>query len=288
MAEVPLVFAFTAGLLATINPCGFAMLPAYLSFLLGLDGAAAPDRSTAIAVRTGLGVGGLVAAGFLVVFGAAALLAAVGVGFVVGAMPWVAMVVGVGVVALGGWLLAGRTLPVPAIGAGRSGGVGGALGFGVSYALASLSCTLPVLLTVVAAASAQPSLTGRLATVAAYLGGMTLLLLAVTVALSLGKASLVRRLRALTPALQRSAGVVLVLAGTWVVGYWAVILAADGPARQAAALDRTAGVVTDVLAGAPGLTAAVAVAVLVLGLTAWWRDRRRSQRPARAASPVRP
>src|SRR6266498_2748861 len=27
--------AFTAGLLATVNPCGFAMLPAFLSFYVG-------------------------------------------------------------------------------------------------------------------------------------------------------------------------------------------------------------------------------------------------------------
>ena len=29
--------AFTAGMLATVNPCGFAMLPAYLSYFLGIE-----------------------------------------------------------------------------------------------------------------------------------------------------------------------------------------------------------------------------------------------------------
>ena len=28
-------YAFTTGMLATVNPCGFAMLPAYLSYFLG-------------------------------------------------------------------------------------------------------------------------------------------------------------------------------------------------------------------------------------------------------------
>ena len=36
MIDAPLGLAFAAGLVATINPCGFAMLPAYLSFFLGL------------------------------------------------------------------------------------------------------------------------------------------------------------------------------------------------------------------------------------------------------------
>ena len=30
-------YAFTTGMLATVNPCGFAMLPAYLSYFLGIE-----------------------------------------------------------------------------------------------------------------------------------------------------------------------------------------------------------------------------------------------------------
>lgn len=35
--DAPLALAFTAGMVATVNPCGFAMLPAYLSYFLGLE-----------------------------------------------------------------------------------------------------------------------------------------------------------------------------------------------------------------------------------------------------------
>ena len=44
-----LALAFSAGMVATVNPCGFAMLPAYLSYFLGLEGEEAttgPDGST--------------------------------------------------------------------------------------------------------------------------------------------------------------------------------------------------------------------------------------------------
>ncbi|MDP3063594.1 MAG: hypothetical protein Q8O40_10375 [Chloroflexota bacterium] len=34
-ALVPLGFAFGAGMVATVNPCGFALLPAYISLYLG-------------------------------------------------------------------------------------------------------------------------------------------------------------------------------------------------------------------------------------------------------------
>ena len=35
MIDAPLALAFAAGLVATVNPCGFAMLPAYLSYFMG-------------------------------------------------------------------------------------------------------------------------------------------------------------------------------------------------------------------------------------------------------------
>ena len=38
MIDAPLALAFTAGMVATVNPCGFAMLPAYLSYFLGIEG----------------------------------------------------------------------------------------------------------------------------------------------------------------------------------------------------------------------------------------------------------
>ena len=38
MIDAPLAFAFGTGMLATVNPCGFAMLPAYLGYFLSADG----------------------------------------------------------------------------------------------------------------------------------------------------------------------------------------------------------------------------------------------------------
>ncbi len=36
MIEAPIALAFAAGLVATVNPCGFAMLPAYLAYFMGM------------------------------------------------------------------------------------------------------------------------------------------------------------------------------------------------------------------------------------------------------------
>ena len=37
MFDVPVALALGAGMLATVNPCGFAILPAYLGFFVGSD-----------------------------------------------------------------------------------------------------------------------------------------------------------------------------------------------------------------------------------------------------------
>ena len=66
--DAPLALAFASGMVATVNPCGFAMLPAYLGYFLGLEG---QDRDVQASVSRSLGVGLSVSAGFLVVFGLA-------------------------------------------------------------------------------------------------------------------------------------------------------------------------------------------------------------------------
>ncbi|MGH9251329.1 MAG: hypothetical protein ACRD0W_17675, partial [Acidimicrobiales bacterium] len=51
--EGPLALYLTLGMVATVNPCGFAMLPAYLAFFLGIDDreAGPPRASIATVLR---------------------------------------------------------------------------------------------------------------------------------------------------------------------------------------------------------------------------------------------
>ncbi len=69
MEGAPLALAFAAGLLAAFNPCGFALLPAYLAYFVGVAGEerASPLRVTGRA----LVASATLTLGFAVVFGAA-------------------------------------------------------------------------------------------------------------------------------------------------------------------------------------------------------------------------
>ena len=226
-----LTLAFSAGMVATLNPCGFAMLPAYLSYFIGLH--EEEDRSTASALRSALAVGAVVSAGFLLVFGVAGVVITAGFRSVIDWIPWLALTIGVAVIILGVAMLRGyeMTLGLPkANRAGKGKGYGNVFGFGVSYAVASLSCTLPVFLTVVATQLTQRSFAGGMVIFLAYGLGMSIVLLSLTIVMALGKQSLVHKLRASARYINRVSGAILVLAGVFIVWFWGTEIATGATA----------------------------------------------------------
>jgi cytochrome c-type biogenesis protein len=284
--ELPFALAFTAGLVATVNPCGFAMLPAYLAYFLGLEGATRPDAART--VGRSLVVGGVVSAGFITVFGVAGVLITLGVQAVVGALPWAAMVVGVGVAGLGVAMLGGfePSARLPKLSRGGTGsGLGGVYVFGVSYAVASLSCTLPIFLVVVAGTIPQLGFVSGVLTFLVYGLGMSMLLVVVTLALAFGKQALVRWLRRSARHVNPISGGVLLVAGAYIVWFWATTLASGGLEQSGAVVmvERTSSVVTNLLGdGAMTVAAVLAVVIAAAGTYAWVATRRRTTDPGEA------
>lgn len=158
-------------------------------------------------------VGGLVSLGFFVVY---ALLAGVVLSIGAQALGDIAvleLVVGVLLVGLGTAMAFGWTPKLPSIQLPeRRRGVLGFFGFGVLYAAAAAGCTAPIFVAVaLRALSAGPA--ASLLTFGAYAGGMSVLMVAVTVAAALGRETLLRRLTANVQRVNRAAGVLLVVAG---------------------------------------------------------------------------
>ncbi len=236
MIQAPIALAFAAGMVATVNPCGFAMLPAYLSYFMGLD--ADKTQSRAASVRSAFQVGGIVSLGFLLVFSTAGLLITAGFRTLIDWIPWLALLVGVGVLGLGIALLRGFDLNVGLFKAKRARkgrDFRSVFAFGVSYAVASLSCTLPVFLTVVAGQVTQGNLLSGLVTFLVYGAGMALVLLALTVALALGKSTVVGRFRSAMKHVNTLSGIILVLAGVYIIWFWGTTLASGAASLDSGA-----------------------------------------------------
>jgi cytochrome c-type biogenesis protein len=248
MIDAPLAYAFGVGMVATFNPCGFAMLPAYLSYFLGLEGATHPDQRAS--VLRALAVGLSVTLGFLVVFGIIGILLKGSLDTIQERLPWVTLVLGLGLAVLGIWYLAGRTLtlpiPKPARGA-DSRELWSTFAFGVSYALVSLSCTIPTFLVAVTATFEDSNLLSGVAVFIAYGLGMGLVLMVLTMAIALAEQGLVRNLRRVLPYVNRVAGALLVLAGAYVAYYgWYELRVLDGDTSGGALADYVFGLNSDV------------------------------------------
>ncbi|CAN5439428.1 cytochrome c biogenesis CcdA family protein [soil metagenome] len=233
--DAPLGLAFAAGLVATINPCGFAMLPAYLSFFLGLE---EPDSDGRPGVGGTLRVGGIVSLGFFVVFSVTGLLINAGARAIIDWIPYLALGVGVAMVGLGVAMWRGYELNVGFFKV--QGGTAGrdtrsVFTFGVSYAVASLSCTLPVFLSVVVGSIASASFVGGFLTYIAYGAGMSALLMGVTLAVALAKQGVITRLKSMLRHVQRVSSAFLVIAGVYIVWFWADELSSDAGGQGAAA-----------------------------------------------------
>ncbi|MBX6340924.1 MAG: cytochrome c biogenesis protein CcdA, partial [Thermomicrobiaceae bacterium] len=227
VALLPVGYAYGAGMIAAVNPCGFAMLPAYLSLYLGIEEGRKVGGTAWRRLAGALLVGVTVSSGFVLLFAAAGLAISAGGRFLVAAIPWLALLVGVALTGLGVWLLAGRTLS-PAVFEALASRVGtpgkrslrGFFLFGLAYGLASLSCTLPVFLVAVGSALTSGSLARGVVQFLTYGLGMATVVVALTVALSLFKLGLVRALHQAIPYVQRVAAALLVVAGIYIVLYW--------------------------------------------------------------------
>jgi cytochrome c-type biogenesis protein len=248
MIDAPLALAFAAGLVATVNPCGFAMLPAYLSYFLGLD---EPGGGRATVGRA-LVIGLVVSAGFLLVFGVVGALVTLGLRWVITLIPWAALLIGAGLVLLGLAMLAGYQ-PVARLPKVRGGAHSSVFVFGVAYAVASLSCTFPVFLTVVAGSLTRLDFLSGLVTFLVYGLGMSLVLVSVTLAMAMGRRSLVGWLRRSARYLNRVAGAILVVAGAYIVFFWATNLS-RGPTSLSdpvVFVERISSVLTQLVGGSP-------------------------------------
>jgi cytochrome c-type biogenesis protein len=199
-AGVSLSLAFGAGVLSTLNPCGFALLPAFISYTVKQQVSVASERGPEnwrSLLRGGL-LGLPLTAGFLLIFLVAGGVLALGGRLLVHLFPWLALLVGSGLVLLGGWtLLTGRALEMPGLGvvaaklnrATKDGQaeasphvMRAAWIFGLGYGLSSLGCTLPVFLLVVGTTITAGGVADAGLVLASYAAGMALVLFMVALA----------------------------------------------------------------------------------------------------------
>ena len=222
MIDINFALAFTTGMVATVNPCGFAMLPAYLSFFLGIE----DERAS---VSRALVVAATVTVGFAATFALVGLLVSRVTTSIYDIAPWISLVIGGVLILFGAALLVGFDFMVrlPRLDrGGKSGGVGSMALFGVSYAVASIGCELPIFLAAMSGAFGKSFVSG-VAYFAVFGLGFGAIMVSLTVALALARTSIVHTMRRVLPYVNRVAGGLLVLAGAYVAWYGWIEIGGD-------------------------------------------------------------
>ena len=254
-----IAFAFSAGAIAFINPCGFAMLPTYISYFIessssnnnnnsksqtNLTGSSNSNNPRLISLRRlthGALLGLLVTIAFIAIFGLIGIVISyLGIG-IAKFLPWIAVLSGVVIIGIGAAKVSGKTFHV---------NIPSVFGiivynknttttndykfssknyvkfflFGIGYAIASLSCTIPIFLLVVfQGLSAGGVVQGSLVFFSYALGmGAVLIAVSLVIAISTNEI-LLKWLAKLAPKMNTITSIFLILAGSYLLYYNLVI-----------------------------------------------------------------
>lgn len=221
-----ILYGVTAGAVATVNPCGFALLPAWFAREVAAHG----EQPLTVRFVRSVWAGLTVSLGFVVIFAAAGLVFASGAAWLGQALPWVGVLIGLAFAAIGVIWLTGLRLPGGRLAAPcrRVNVKYGSFGFGLSYGLASISCTLPVF-TAVAGMSFLTDESFSPVGVLSFLGGAATVLVLVAVAGASSGAALSRIVAHSTQALRRLSGGLTLIAGIYISLYWGRLFLGDTP-----------------------------------------------------------
>jgi len=207
--------SFFAGIAMFFNPCGIALLPAYISFLLGQKEEDASKIKRAI---RGFQIGAVVSAGILSVFvGTGVLISLLG-NFLAPYAFWLGTITGLALIVLGVLMFAGKafTINLPHNFKAKS-SLGKFYVFGVGYAIGGISCTLPVFLLVAFNALGGGSFIAGFVNFLAFSLGTVLLMLAVTTMTAISKSFVERWIVSRMTVIYKLSSLVIIGAGIYLI-----------------------------------------------------------------------
>ena len=224
------LFSFSAGVVSAVNPCGFAMLPAYLGLYMSMS----IDDKTSIhykqMILKGLFIGCSVGLGILSLFLLAGLITGFALTLLRNVMEWVGIALGICLISFGIWLTNGGRIYTnvtarigQSIGNPNQINLKGFFLFGVSYGIASLSCTLPIFLAVIGVNLRASSIYDSMLQFGLYGIGMGSMIMFVTLSMVALKGVMIRYIKSVLPYVERIGFLLVVVSGMYVVFYWMTI-----------------------------------------------------------------
>lgn len=209
--------ALAAGVLATFNPCGFAMLPAYLSFIILGNGSGKTQREV---FKDAAKFSALMGLGILVVF---AIFAAAIIPFassIQAYLPIFTFLIGIILIVAGASLVLGRDFPSTKLWSPAISPTGKSItyfGYGVTFALGSISCTIGPFLAITNAALASSNIIQILLTYIFFGLGISLTIGALALLTATSNQYLQAHIRKISRKISIFSAVVLIFVGFYLI-----------------------------------------------------------------------
>ncbi len=209
-----LTLIFTAGALALLSPCGFPMLPGYISYYMGAKASLEKAVSGGVACTLGL----------VTVFSAIGVVVSTLGSFVSRFIPLLELVAGLIVIFMGISMIAEIRFPTFFTGlrAPKKRGLIGLFLYGVVYGLAILGCSAPIFFSIIFYAVAAGGPLYGMITFVVYAIGMGLPIIITTILVAKAKKFMLERMVKMIPWFQKISGVVLIIIGAYLIYFYYV------------------------------------------------------------------
>ena len=224
MSELPVFFAFTAGLAALVSPCGAVMLPAYVSYYLGLDENPQFDSRFRRNIINPLKIGLIASIGIVILFASFGIFWSFIGQIVKNILPGVGLILGIGLAFMGGYVLTtGKYLQIPILTLQNyklERTYSSIFLFGLAYGIATISCTFPIFLAIMGHALTLWGGTAAVIQFTFYGLGLSFGLVLITLLAATFKSMGVGLIRTVVPYMERIYALTLMFSGIYISWYW--------------------------------------------------------------------
>jgi cytochrome c biogenesis protein CcdA len=180
------------------------------------------QESPATTVRRGLTVGVAVSSGFVGLFIVVGIISRAFTTVIRDNAQYAALVIGIALVAMGIAMFRGWKLPIsqPNVAMQKQRTWRNMFLFGIVYAVASIGCTIGLLVSVILGSVGRHGFVSGVISIALYGLGMGLLVTSLTVALAFARFGFVSNLKKSFPIFDKVSAIAVVLTGLYLTWYW--------------------------------------------------------------------
>jgi|TARA_Y100000031_G_scaffold118024_1_gene131121 cytochrome c biogenesis protein CcdA len=205
---VSIMYPFTAGIFVLLSPCGYALIPGYISYHLGSE----------VSFSRALQGGVISTMGLVTVFSILGIMSSFISGLIMPYLTLLTVFSGIVVMILGGLILGGFSFPsfLRFSGSSRRGMMGFFV-FGIAYGLGAAGCTAPVFFSIILIGMLDGGVFGGLLTFVLYALGVGIPLIITSILVATAKRPLLLKINNITPRLYKFSGVVLILVGIYLI-----------------------------------------------------------------------